>query len=310
MVDAGIGLVAPGPRLQTDPLAVGLDGSGAGLKGPGLGLLAAPRGRGLECAPVIEDARNVHDGSRPLGELQHEVPVLGSLELWIEAADLFDQQAPHHTQVAGVHLSPHSLRRPVGLEERAGVVAADADLVLVGVDVVGVGAPLDCLVDLDECMRVELVVMVEQNDELASRCLQSIVGCSDYAAVGLAPLDPHPLVGEPELLEQGGDMHCRRGVVNETQLPVREALGPHRLEHRPQHCRRGVVDRREDRELRGGHPASPACAGRCGRGCADRRCSAAGLRCWRSAASGLPARPRDRGRGRVQNPCRSGDRAA
>ena len=122
--DAGVVGVAARPRAwQPDPVAVGLDRPHPGFEGPRLRRLAAGGGRGLEHAPVVEDPRHVDDGAGALGHLQHQVPVLGALELGVEAADLLDQGPAQDAEVAGVHLRPHPLRRPVGLEEGAGVAA-------------------------------------------------------------------------------------------------------------------------------------------------------------------------------------------
>ena len=108
-------------------------------------------------------------GASQLGHLQHQVPVLGALEAGIEATDLVDQRASQNAQVTGVHLRPHPLRRPVRLEEGAGVEAAFVDLVLVGVDVVGVRGGVDRLADLGECVGMEQIVVVEEDDEIAPR---------------------------------------------------------------------------------------------------------------------------------------------
>ena len=155
-------------------------------KAQGFACLAATRGRGLEHAPVVEDARHVHDLPRPLGDPEHQVPVLGALELGVEAADLLDQVAAEDAEVAGVHLRPHPLRRPVGLEERRLVAAAAVDLVFVGVEVVGFGVGGQRRVDVGQRVGMQRVVVVEQGDELALGHRQRVVGGGDDAAVGLA----------------------------------------------------------------------------------------------------------------------------
>ncbi len=58
---------------------------------------------------MVEDAGDVDDLAGPLGDPQHEVPVLRTLELGVEAADLLDEGSAHHAQVAGVHLRAHPL---------------------------------------------------------------------------------------------------------------------------------------------------------------------------------------------------------
>jgi hypothetical protein len=132
----------------------------------------------------------VEDGPGALGRLQHQIPVLGALELLVEAADLLDEGAAEDAEVAGVHLRAHPLRRPVGLEEGRGVPPGEVDLVLVGVDVVGLGIAVDRRGDVGESVGVQRVVVVEQGDELAARHRQRLVGGGDDAAVALAVLDP------------------------------------------------------------------------------------------------------------------------
>ncbi len=124
LVDAGVVEVALDPRRQPDPLAVGLERPGPGFERPGLRRFAAAGGGGGEHPPVVEDPRHVGDLPRPLGDPQDQVPVLGALELGVEAADLLDQRAAQDAEVAGVHLGPEPLRRPVGLEERPRVAPA------------------------------------------------------------------------------------------------------------------------------------------------------------------------------------------
>ncbi len=243
-----MGLVALDPGLQADPLAVRLHRPRAGLECPRFRRSAAGGGGGRDRPPVVEDPRHVEDGAGALGHLQHQVPVLGALESGVEAADLLDQRAPQHAEVAGVHLGPQPLGRPVRLEEGAEVEAGADDLVLVGVDVVRLRVAEQGLVDVRERIGVQLVVVVEQGHELPRRHPQRVVGGGDDAAVALAP--PHP---DPRVVPLGGGEPVRHvslagGVVDQAELPVPEALAPDRLQHPGEDRRRRFVHRRHDRE--------------------------------------------------------------
>ena len=69
------------------------------------------------------------------------------------------------------------------------------DLVFVGVDVVDLGVGRERLVDQLQRVGMELVVVVEQDDELARGHRQGVVGGGDDAAVLLPLADPDPRVG-------------------------------------------------------------------------------------------------------------------
>ena len=226
------------------------------------------------------------DLPRPLGHPQDQVPVLGALELGVEAADLLDQRAAQDAEVAGVHLGPEPLRRPVGLEERPRVAPALVDLVFVGVDVVDLGVGAQRLLDQRERVGMERVVVVEEDDELAARHRQRVVGGGDDAAV--LPRGGRPGSGRPRGRRASTiSQHLRvgRAVVDEAELPVAEALAAHRVEHRPKDSRRGFVDRRQDREAGGGQPAQPRPPRRCEIRRARRPGSFTRLTRWRRTVS-------------------------
>jgi hypothetical protein len=252
-IDTRVLGVAGGDGGDAGPIAVGLDRPRPCFEGPRLRVFAAASGRGRERAPVIEHPRHVDDATGALGDPQDEVPVLGAFELGVEAADFVDQRSPHRAQMAGVHLRPHPLRRPVGLEERTLMVARLVDLVFVGVDVVDVGRTVDRRCDQLERFRVEGIVVVEQRDELAGRHRQGVVGSRDDAAVRLARGDPYAWVPRRRRGEHLTDVRARRGVVDEAKLPVAEGLALDRSKHRREHGGRGLVDRRENREAGGCH---------------------------------------------------------
>src|SRR4029453_2626793 len=136
VVHAGVLLVVVDPGGEADAVAVGLQRPGARLVRVGLGRLAAPRGGRGKRAPVVEDPRHWHDLAGPLGDPQHQVPVLGALVLGPEAAHQVHQRGPQHAEVAGVHLGAEAPGAPVRLVERTGAAALGGDLFLIGVSVV------------------------------------------------------------------------------------------------------------------------------------------------------------------------------
>ena len=159
------------------------------------------------------------DALRLLGDPEHELEVLDAVERRVEPTDALDERAAQHEQVPDVHHAAEELGRPVGLEEGLAVRAATVDLVLVGVDRVGVGLFVQQPDAFEERVGVEFVVVVEERDELAFGRLERAVGRRRDAAVGVAEADvDRRVVGErAQVLERA---LVRRAVVGETELPV------------------------------------------------------------------------------------------
>ena len=97
---------------------------------------------------------------------------------------------------------------------------------------------------------MQLVVVVEQGEELAAGHPQRVVGGGDDAGVDLPVLDPDARVAGACGGEDLAHVWGLGAVVDQAQLPVAEALAPHRAQHLAQHVGVGLVDRREDREAR------------------------------------------------------------
>ena len=161
---------------------------------------------------------------------------------------------------------------------------AAVDLVLVGVDVVGLGVGAQRLVDVGEGVGVELVVVVEQGDELARapspghrwrrrRCRRSRSRRRDADPRVLAPRPP-----------RASRRTCGCGEASSTRQSSQSPKLWRRTESSiaAQDVGRRLVDRREDREARPSHAAASARPARAGR----RR---AGRRIWRNSADTLSA---------------------
>ena len=78
---------------------------------------SAARARGSMLAPVIENVRNVHDFSRPLGGAQSEIVVLGEIEFLAETTHGNGKLAAISTQMADIHERVEQFGTPFRFEE-------------------------------------------------------------------------------------------------------------------------------------------------------------------------------------------------
>jgi len=215
-------------------------------------------------APVVEELGHVHDRPGPLGDAQHEVVVLAPLERFPEAAHVPDERGAQDAEMAGVHLVAEAFRAPVRLEERVTVEPEAVDgeeLVLVGVEVVGLRRRGDRLRHPRQRDRRERVVVVEQGDEVA---------CSGVHPELRGRRDPERPLGSDHAVPGVGTgaapdqlPHLRPVVVvDHEQLPPLERLGLDGRETFLEVLDRRPEDRGDDREHRraqAGH-APPPCA--------------------------------------------------
>ena len=109
----------------------------------------------------------MHDPAGQLGGPEHDVEVLAPVELGSEPTDTGQQVAAEARQVPEVGIGQQEFRIPVGLE--VGMVGPVdlVELVLVGVDDVDVVVGRHRLGHLGQGLRLEQVVVVEEEDELA-----------------------------------------------------------------------------------------------------------------------------------------------
>ncbi len=138
---------------------------------------------------------------RRFGETQNQVVVLTALETFAETADRVEDRAPVHAQMRGVHSRQERVGRPVRLEERLRPPSLIIDLVLVGVDHVGVRVLVEQQRVLEERVRCEHVVVIQQRYELAGRRSKCAVRRRGDVSVGLAKHQPHPVVALGVLFE-------------------------------------------------------------------------------------------------------------
>ncbi len=138
-----------------------VDRTCAGVETAGL-RFARGGGRSRRGAPVVEHERDVDDPARVLACPEREVVVLRPFEAGPESAQRVEQRAAHDESVRKVHVAEQSLRRSLRLELRRIAATVDIDLVVVGIENVGVGGGGERQRDLADRIGSELVVLVEK----------------------------------------------------------------------------------------------------------------------------------------------------
>ena len=208
--------------------------------------------------------------------------------------------AAQDAEVAGVHLRPHPLRRPVGLEERPGVAAGAVDLVLVGVDVVGLGvvarAPRATQARASGWSLSSWSSRTTNSPRAIARASLEAATMPPFSLAALDP-DPRVLRAAPPRASRATWGRLER-VVDQAQLPVARSSGggPTRSIARSTSAGR-FVDRREDREARLRHASASASGGILRRSCRTFAGSPAAVR---SRSEHVPAHGF-----RARRPCRA-----
>ena len=153
--------------------------------------------------------------------------------------------------MAHVHHAAEELGRPIRLEKGLAEPSAAVDLVLVGVDDVRLRLLVQETDAFEQRVRVELVVVIEEGDELTVGRGERLIGRGADSLVRLTEEDvDRPVAGEAAQV-----FECRlvrRAVVGEAELPVRIGLTPDGLDRAREPLRVGVVDGRDDRDERTG----------------------------------------------------------
>ena len=195
------------------------------------------RGGAGDRAPVVEDARDVMDerGVELFDEAQGEIPILAALVAGAETADGAEARGPENGEVAGVVLAEEEIGVPVGLEVGIEAAALFVDLVLVGVEEIERGLGGEGEGDFGEGGGGEFVVVVEERGELAGgEGERGIRGVGDVSVL-LAMDDFDAGIAFGVVVEDAAHVRGGRGVVRDTEFPVRIELGADRLDrfHEP-----------------------------------------------------------------------------
>ena len=106
-------------------------------------------------------------GLRLLHHAQRHVVVLAALEALPKSADLPDHRRPVDAEVADQVLAIEQLGVPVRLEVRVVSPARLVDPILVAVDDVGIGMPVQLVHHGRQRMTRQHIVVIQQDDELA-----------------------------------------------------------------------------------------------------------------------------------------------
>ena len=275
---------------EADALTVIVDSAGAGFEGVELRFRVLRGGR-LVCAPVVQHHRDMDDvaareaalaeqcliecierrlhGLGLLGGAEDEVVVLGTvvgaalvdfLAVGSGLGDGVEEATAGDEEVADVVHGAEQVRVEVGLEVRLKVVdVLEVDLILVGIEDLDVRVGVDRADALIEGLRLELVVMVGEDDEVTGRHADRGVGILRDAEVlresriaeaavcsGVLGED---LLRCPSLRRVVLDLRVR-GRVHEADLKLRVGLLPDRVEHAAEELLRGRVNRDHDGEGR------------------------------------------------------------
>lgn len=275
---------------EANAFAVVIYGAGAGFEGIELRFRVL-RGGCLMRAPVVQHHRDVDDvaareaalaeqcliecierrlhGLGFFGGAKDEVVVLGTvvgaalvdfLAVGSGLGDGVEEAAAGDEEVADVIHGAEQVRVEVSLKVRLEVVdVLEVDLVLVGIEDLDVRVGVDRADALIEGLRLELVVMVGEDDEVTGRHADRSVGVlrdtkvlregriAEAAVCG--GVLGEDLLRCPALRRVVLDLRVR-GRVHEADLKLRVGLLPDRVEHAAEKLLRGRVNRDHDGEGR------------------------------------------------------------
>jgi len=116
---------------------------------------------------MAEDSRHVPDVARTLPDPESQVVVLDALEPLPQAAHRLEQGPSHRFEPPHVRGRQEQLRGPGGSETRGGAPALRVDVVIVGIEEIGLGALGHVQGGLRQRVRGEDVSFLEERDEVA-----------------------------------------------------------------------------------------------------------------------------------------------
>ena len=185
-----------------------------------------------------------------LADAQHQVPVLGPVELAAQSAQSRDQVTANRGEVTDVVLAQQQQRVEVGLEVGRVEPFTVGELVLVRVEQLRAGSVVQSQGHVQQRPLDQRVVVVHENEPLPRRRVDRRVGGRGDAAVGLAFDESHTRIAPGVLLDNRADLGIGRAVVGDDQLEVRVHLGEDGVDRGAQEPVVGVVRGHHDRQRR------------------------------------------------------------
>ena len=156
--------------------------------------------------------------TRLIANHERHVVVLRPVELTPRKFRELHHEAPSHRKhMADVVLAPQQIEIPVGLEERKHVVPV-LQVVLVAVDEVGIGMDAYFVCVPVQSVRLDRIVVVEEDEEVTRGNTNSLVGVLSDATVALEQYVTDTLIPRDKPLDGAGELSVLRACVHENQL--------------------------------------------------------------------------------------------
>ena len=184
-----------------------------------------------------------------LGKSQHQIIILTSVKLRAKATDLIKQALTYHRKVAGVHLAIQKVGRPIGLEQRIHVYAAQRKMILIGIQYVGM-IERNRLCIHKKCNGRKQIVVIQKSD-IISRChFCTSVGIFGNPRILLQTLIADTRIGIGKFFDHALHVGMRLvASVRQTQLPIGVGLCDHRFDHFLKQLFGCIVQRHKNTEL-------------------------------------------------------------
>ena len=143
------------------------------------------RGRGRQRPPVVQHPRDMMDAVRTLDRAEKEIVILCPFVAGPKPPDRLEDRPPQAREMVDVVVRQEHLRRPIRLEVRVVAAVFGVDLVLIGVDQVGVGRILQKtgVVEKGIRPRASSLSMKATNSPVASWAAVFVAGrCARFPA--------------------------------------------------------------------------------------------------------------------------------
>ena len=136
----------------------------------------------------------------------------------------------YRNQVAEIVETAQEIFVEVRLEGRTAARAHLIDLVFVGINEVSLGIRIQTPRDLEQCGRMQLVVVVQEHDEVPRAIGDRSVRCGGDTALLFGKRQPYPRFAGCRIEQVLPHSGVRRFVVGDAELPVWIVLRRHRVD--------------------------------------------------------------------------------